>query len=180
MKHNIRNSMLAALLSLSLSPFVARADADIKAEAETALNRFQDADSTLANLLSRSAGYAVFPNVGKGGLVFGAERGNGIVYEKGETIGKATLTQINVGPQAGGETFSEVIFFETSDALRHFKEGHFEVSAKVNAMAGAEGAALNAKYREGVVVFTLPRSGLMLEASIGGQKFNFKPLPASP
>ena len=56
------------------------------------------------------------------------------------------------------------------------KEGHFEMSAKVDAIAAAEGAALNAKYREGVLIFTLPRSGLMAQAAIGGQKFSYKPL----
>ena len=40
----------------------------------------------------------------------------------------------------------------------------------------AEGAALSAKYREGVIVFTLPRSGLMAQVAIGGQKFSYKPL----
>ena len=53
------------------------------------------------------------------------------------------------------------------------------MSAKVNAVAAAEGAALNAKYREGVVVFTLPRSGLMAQVAIGGQKFRFRPLGSS-
>ena len=116
MKTNIRNSMLAALLSLALSPLLARANADTKTEAETALIRFQAADSSITNLLTGSAGYAVFPNVGKGGLIFGAEHGNGIVYEQGKAIGKARLSEINFGPQMGGGTFDEVIFFETSDA----------------------------------------------------------------
>ena len=91
-------------------------------------------------------------------------------------MGEATLTEVNFGAQVGGGAFYEVIFFETAESLANFKEGHFEMSAKVNAIAAAEGAALNAKYREGVIVFTLPRSGLMAQAAIGGQKFSYKPL----
>jgi len=34
----------------------------------------------------------------------------------------------------------------------------------------------NAKYREGVAVFTLGEAGLMYEASVGGQKFAFEPV----
>jgi len=49
------------------------------------------------------------------------------------------------------------------------------MSAEVSAVAAAEGASLNAKYRHGVIVFTLPINGLMVQASIGGQKFTFKP-----
>ena len=119
-------------------------------------------------------GYAVFPTVGKGGLIFGAERGNGLVYENGNPVGETTLTEINVGPQAGGQTFYEVIFFETADALANFKESNFEMSAKVSVAAAAEGAALNAKYRDGVLVFTLPKTGLMAQITVGGQKFKYK------
>src|SRR5436190_8003446 len=147
----------------------------ITAEAERAIEAFKSADTGLTTLFNNSAGFAVFPSIGKGGLIFGGEHGKGLVYQSASPVGEATLTEINVGPQVGGGTFYEVIFFETAESLAHFKEGHFEMSAKVDAIAAAEGAALNAKYREGVIVFTLPRSGLMAQAAIGGQKFSYKP-----
>jgi lipid-binding SYLF domain-containing protein len=177
MKLKVINPFIAALLLISLSPVLTvNAGGDLRAEAETAIKNLQSADSTLTNLFSSSAGYAVFPKVGKAGFIFGAEHGDGIVYEEGKPSGEATLSEINVGPQVGGESFYEVIFFQTTEALANFKEGHFEMSAKAGAVAAAEGAALNAKYREGVLVFTLPRSGLMVQVAIGGQKFTFKPL----
>jgi len=86
------------------------------------------------------------------------------------------LTDVNIGAQVGGEHFYEVIFFETTDALKSFKESKLEMAAEANAVAAAEGAAKNAKYQNGVTIFTLPRGGLMVQASIGGQKFKFKPL----
>src|SRR6266568_4348545 len=144
----------------------------VSSETET----FKSADTGLTTLFNNSAGFAVFPSIGKGGLVFGGEHGKGLVYQSASPVGEATLTEINVGPQVGGGTFYEVIFFETAGSLANFKEGHFEMSAKVDAIAAAEGAALNAKYREGVIVFTLPRTGLMAQAAIGGQKFSYKPL----
>jgi hypothetical protein len=49
------------------------------------------------------------------------------------------------------------------------------MSAKVNAVAASEGAAKNAKFQQGVAVFTLSRGGLMVQATVGGQKFKFKP-----
>jgi hypothetical protein len=73
------------------------------------------------------------------------------------------------------ENFYEVIFFQTPDALKSFKESKFEPAAEANAVAAAEGAAKSAKYQQGVAIFTLPRTGLMVQASIGGQKFKFKP-----
>jgi hypothetical protein len=31
-------------------------------------------------------------------------------------------------------------------------------------------------YRKGMAIFTIARGGLMYEASLGGQKFNYTPL----
>jgi len=175
MKQTTRNLVSAVILLICGSPLLAGAD-DLSVEAERAIKALQSADSRLTNWFNTAAGYAVFPSVGKGGLVFGAEHGNGLVYEKGNPIGEATLTEINVGPQVGGQSFYEVIFFETSEALAIFKASDFEMSAEVSAVAAAEGASLNTKYVYGARVFTLPRTGLMAQASIGGQKFKYKPL----
>jgi len=41
-------------------------------------------------------------------------------------------------------------------------------------VAPKSGAGANAKYSNGVAVFTMDESGLMFEASIGGQKFSFQ------
>ena len=178
MKHTNYTSVLSILLLTSVtSAFSASAaDGDLAAEAQKAIKVLQTTDSALTNLFTGAAGFAVFPSVGKGGLIFGGEHGKGIVYEEGEPIGEATLTEINVGPQVGAQSFYEVIFFETTEALANFKEGHFEMSAEVSAVAAAEGAALNAKYRKGVMVFTQPRTRLMVQATFGCQKFKYKPL----
>ena len=175
MKQTIRNVALTTLLFALGSPLFAAGE-ELSAEAEKAIKVLQNADSGLTNCFSHAAGFAIFPSVGKGGLIFGAEHGNGVVYEKGKPVGEATLTEINVGLQVGGQSFYEVIFFETAEALANFKQSKFEMSAELSAVAASEGASLNAKYRDGVMVFTLPRSGLMAQASIGGQKFKYKPL----
>ena len=86
------------------------------------------------------------------------------------------MTQATVGAQVGGPTFAEIIFFEPSAPLEDFKSGKFEMSAEASAVAAAEGASAAAKYKGGVAVFTLPKKGLMVQASIGGQRFKFEPL----
>jgi lipid-binding SYLF domain-containing protein len=178
MKHTNYSSVLSILLLTSgASAFSASAaDGHLAAEAQKGIQVLQTRDSTLTNLFNSAAGFVVFPSVGKGGLIFGSEYGKGIVYEKRKPTGEAKLTEINLGPQVGGQCFYEVIFFQTTEALANFKEGHLEMSAEVSAVVAAEGAALNAKYRKGVMVFTLPRTGLMVQATFGGQKFKYKPL----
>src|SRR5580692_11392498 len=103
MNKNICHAVLTALLLVSPSlTSVARAQ-DLRVESEKAFKVLQNTDSGLSNVLSHSAGYVVVPSVGKGGLFFGAEHGNGLVYEKGKPVGEATLTEINAGPQVGGQ-----------------------------------------------------------------------------
>ena len=57
-------------------------------------------------------GYAVFPGIGKGGFIVGGAHGNGHVYKRGAYVGDASMTQVSVGFQIGGEGFREIVFFE--------------------------------------------------------------------
>ena len=179
MKHTIRYLASAVCLAV-LSAFNAQAADDLQTESKLAIEAFKKTDSALTTFFENAAGYAVFPNVGKGGLVVGGARGKGLVYEKRQITGDATMTQASIGAQAGGQTFAEVIFFETPNALNDFKAGNFEMSAEVSAVAAAEGASKAAKYKHGVAVFTLPKKGLMVQATIGGQKFKFHPATLEP
>ena len=130
----------------------------------------------MKSLFENSAGYIIFPNIGKGAVGVGGATGNGILFEKGKAVGKANMSQLTVGAQAGGKVYSEVIFFESRDALQSLKDGKLEFTGQVSAVAVTSGVSANIKYREGVLVFTQEKGGLMLEASIGGQKFTYKSL----
>jgi lipid-binding SYLF domain-containing protein len=175
MKRTFHNTVTTTLLLATLALTSVAAAQDLREEAQKAIGVLQSNDSALTNCFNKCAGFVIFPSVGKGGLFFGAEHGNGIVYEKGKPVGEATLTEVNVGAQVGGQSFYEIIFFETPDALAHFKQSNLEMSAETSAVYVTEGASLTAKYRDGVMVFTLTRSGLMVDASIGGQKLKYKP-----
>jgi lipid-binding SYLF domain-containing protein len=147
----------------------------LKDDVQIAVETFKATDSSMKKLFDSAAGYVVFPNVGKGGFILGGAHGNGLVFEKGQQIGRASLTQVTVGAQVGGQEYSEVIFFETQVALDRFKKSNLEMSAQLSAVAAAEGVSKDAKYVNGVAVFTLAKTGLMAEASVGGQKLKFHP-----
>lgn len=151
---------------------------DLPAQAQQTISDFQNADSSIKAFIDNSAGYAVFPSVGKGGFIVGGARGKGLLYEKGAITGRTTMTQASIGAQAGGQTFSQIICFESPAAVSDFKQGKFELGADVSAVLASQGAAKSAKYKSGVAVFTLPKSGAMVQASVGGQKFSFEPLIA--
>ena len=126
-----------------------------------------------------AAGYAVFPTVGKGAIGVGGAYGRGELYEGGHRAGYCTLTQASIGLALGGQKYTQLIFFETPAAVERFKSGNFAFAAQASAVALRSGVSANAKYADGVAVFTMGEAGLMYEASIGGQKFSFQPVPAA-
>jgi lipid-binding SYLF domain-containing protein len=142
-------------------------------DSKTAKAEFIKTDGLMESLFNDSYGYVIFPNVGKGAIGVGGAAGNGIVYEKGKAIGSARMKQVSIGFQFGGQAYREVIFFENQAALDRFRQDKFEFSAQASAVAVTKGASTNVKYRDGVMVFTQEKGGLMYEASIGGQKFDY-------
>jgi len=185
-----RATMLTIAATMLFATVTAHAD-----EYDDALAVFKGADSS-KGYFAKSYGYALFPTVGKAGLVFGAGYGTGRVFEKGRYIGDTSITQLSVGFQAGGQAYSEVIFFQDKAALDRFTGGNFELSAtaeataitaSVSATAGTTGASATASatkndaattgasYTDGMAVFTVAKGGLMYEASVAGQKFSYKP-----
>jgi lipid-binding SYLF domain-containing protein len=156
------------------APATVQGKADIRAEADAALSKARFTDPTIVGILSRSAGYAVFPSIGKGGLGVGGAYGKGVLYSNGRAVGYCDLTQTSIGAQVGGQSYSEIICFETWDSVETFKQGNYRFNAQATAVALKSGAGENAKFRDGVAVFTMDETGLMLEASVGGQKFSYQ------
>jgi lipid-binding SYLF domain-containing protein len=135
----------------------------------------KDKDPSLARWFDEAYGYAVFPKVGKGGIGIGGAHGKGIVIQGDKTVGTASLSQVTVGFQLGGQVYAEFIMFKDKTALDHFTRGNFEMGAQVSAVAITAGASADANYDGGVAVFTIAGGGLMYEASVGGQKFKYNP-----
>ncbi len=156
---------------------------------------FRDSSQS-SSYFANSYGYAIFPTIGKGGLVVGAAHGNGEVYVHGKHVGNTSMTQLSVGAQAGGVAYSQIIFFENKAAFETFTEGNFEfdagasavlITAAAGADVGTKGASGHASgdkhsaktaggYYKGMAVFTIVKGGAMYQATIAGQKFSYTPL----
>ena len=146
-------------------------DRDIAAEAQQVKAEFLETDPGMSKFFNGAYGYAIFPGIGKGGLGVGGAGGKGKVYRGGAITGDCKMTQVTVGLQAGGQKYAEVIFFENAEAYERFTGNKFEFAAQVSAIALKAGVSADAKYRDGMAVFTMGIGGLMYEASVGGQKF---------
>jgi lipid-binding SYLF domain-containing protein len=147
-------------------------------QARTTLTAMMDRDVGLRSTLDRSAGYAVFPEIGKGGLIVGGAHGQGILYQRGREVGFVSLSQASVGAQIGAQTFAELIVFQRDQDVARLKTGAYSLGGNVSAVALTTGAAASAPFANGVAVFVLPRGGAMAELSVSGQKINYQPLGA--
>ena len=152
----------------------------------------------VARFFGNSYAYALFPTIGKGGLGIGGSHGKGQVYRGGKVIGFTSTSDISIGLQAGGQAYSQIVFFQNAEALKKFTTGEFEFAASASAIAvqstagattGTEGTGASAsssktadkktakaEYQDGVLVFTMAKGGLMYAATIAGQKYKYEPV----
>lgn len=179
--YQMKRSTLAIAVLLTMVG-VARqgraANDELVNEARQTISTYRRIDPGLDDFFRRSAGYVVFPGIGKGGYVVGGAHGTGILFQNGVPAGRVTLNQVTVGAQIGGQEFSEIIFLEMPRTLAEFKQGKVSLSAQASAVALNQGGAAVARFRNGVAVFTHMKGGLMAEASVGGQQFKYEPFTA--
>ena len=145
-----------------------------EANAQLLIKNMKAKDAKMQKIFDHAFGWAVFPKISKVGIGIGGAGGNGRVYRRNMFIGTATMSQISVGFQLGGQVYGEIIFFKDENTLNNFKEGKFEIGANISAVVFDVGAAETADYKDGAMIFIVPTAGLMYEATISGQKFTFK------
>ena len=177
---------MLGFIMLALAMVAAPVHAD---EYQDAVAKFRQSPATKPYFNS-AYGYAIFPTIGKGGIGIGGAYGKGRVYKGSSYVGDASLTQVSIGFQLGGQAFSELIFFKNKAAFDNFTTGNFSFDAEASAVAitlgagaqaGTSGASANADkyqsdaaYVKGVTVFSMQTGGLMYEAALGGQKFSYE------
>jgi lipid-binding SYLF domain-containing protein len=170
-----RSTLLTALLLLAAPVALASDDGALISDARAVIQTFRKKDANIEKFFGSAVGYAVFPTIAKGGFVVGGAGGDGVLFVGGQPVGKSSMGQASVGFQLGGQTYSEIIFFENASTLNEFKKGNFALAAQASAVALSAGAAASANYENGVAIFTATKTGLMYEASVGGQKFGYHP-----
>lgn len=188
MRRNFNAIITLGLVALAVLAQPASAD-----KFDDTVGVFRDAGES-AGFFGNSYGYAVFPTIGKGGIGIGGAHGSGRVYEGGAHVGDTKMSALSIGFQLGGQTFSQIVFFEDKRSFDEFTSGNFEFAANASAVAITAGASAGSStagssasasggknnastvgsYHKGMAVFSVAKGGLMYEASIGGQKFSYK------
>lgn len=168
---------LALTMGCASAPQTAPEQETLELEAHATLHSMTDADPGLQSVLDESAGYAVFPTIGEGALVAGVMSGVGVLYHAdGEVLGHVEVRGGSIGAQVGGQSFAQLMIFETNAALLEFMSDETELSTDASATAASAGASARLSFEEGVAVVVDDEAGLMVEASLDGQRYRYEPI----
>ena len=182
MKHSRRSltaaavGMLALIGPLSAPAAQARSAAQITAQGEATLQKLETHEPRSRMFARHAKGILVFPSIFKGGVVFGAESGNGVLLINGRPAGYYNLSGGTWGLQIGAEKFSYVVFFMNDASLRYlrksdgFAAGTGPSIAVINKGAGAE--ANTTTIAKDVYAFPFNEKGLMADLTLQGTKIS--------
>jgi len=137
------------------------------------------AEDTLAPFFEEAVAYAVFPTSVRGGTGIGGAFGLGWLKEGGEVTGKVMLLEAFAGANLGVEAYRTILFFRSVVSLEDFKQGRLEFTGQVHGALVTLGAAITPSFNQEVAMFVQVRGGLLLEASVGAQRYDYFPLVQS-
>ncbi|AJX12978.1 YSC84-related protein [Burkholderia ubonensis] len=146
----------------------------IDASVNATLSRLYSTVPGSRELVAKSRGILVFPNVLQAGLIVGGQSGNGALRVGGSTIGYYNTSSLSVGLQAGAQSKAIVFLFMTQDALDSFrKTDGWSAGADASVAVvkvGANGAVDTNTATAPVQVLVLTNAGLMGDLSVNGTK----------
>jgi lipid-binding SYLF domain-containing protein len=143
-----------------------------------------DATKVLADLYAKSPkakelgkkakGILVFPAIVKGGLIIGAQYGDGVLRKNGRTVGYYNTVAVSYGLQAGLQKFGYAMFFMTEPALKYLdKSGGWEVGSAPSLVVvdkGIAGSLSTTSLQNAIYVFSFNQKGLMAGIGLQGTK----------
>lgn len=148
----------------------------LDAEANATLTKLYEAVDGSRELVRKSYGALIFPSVLAGGLIVGAEYGEGVLHAKGHTVGYYQLTSGSVGFQLGAQSKAIVILFMTKDAYDKFRTSSgwtAGVDASVALLKiGAGGSVDTTTATQPVIGFVMTNAGLMYNLTLEGTKIS--------
>jgi lipid-binding SYLF domain-containing protein len=127
--------------------------------------------------VQKSAGYAVFNNMGTNLLLLSTARGAGVaVNSKTKSHTFMKMTSVGAGLGVGVKDYRVIFIFETEQALNQFMDSGWggEVQADAAAKANKSGGAYSGatSVAPGVWVYQITKNGLALQLTLQGTKYS--------
>ncbi|UXU90444.1 BPSL1445 family SYLF domain-containing lipoprotein [Burkholderia sp. S-53] len=146
----------------------------IDASVNATLSRLYSTVPGSRELVAKSRGVLVFPNVLQAGFIVGGQSGNGALRVGGSTVGYYNTSSLSVGLQAGAQSKAIVFLFMTQDSLDSFRKSDGWAAGADASVAvvkvGANGAVDTTTATAPVEVLVLTNAGLMGDLSVNGTK----------
>jgi hypothetical protein len=146
----------------------------LESHMQEAVKYFRLTDPTIRQFFEDCYGLAVF-NIYKAPSSGGGAFGRGQVYEKGNLVGTATVSQETVAFSIPSEYFREIVFFKDKADFDNFKAHGLIFDPQAIGIALSEGVAAKSDYTNGMAVFIMTDTGPMADAPLAGQKFIYAP-----
>ncbi|AZQ51383.1 BPSL1445 family SYLF domain-containing lipoprotein [Burkholderia cenocepacia] len=146
----------------------------IDASVDATLSRMYSTVKGSRELVAKSRGVLVFPDVLQAGFIVGGQSGNGALRVGGSTVGYYNTSSLSVGLQAGAQSKAIVFLFMTQQALDEFRNSEGWAAGAGASVAlvkmGANGAVDSNTATAPIQVVVLTNAGLMGDVSINGTK----------
>ncbi|RQS57733.1 MULTISPECIES: YSC84-related protein [unclassified Burkholderia] len=146
----------------------------IDSSVDATLSRMYSTVKGSRELVAKSRGVLVFPDVLQAGFIVGGQSGNGALRVGGSTVGYYNTSSLSVGLQAGAQSKAIVFLFMTQEALDEFRGSDGWAAGAGASVAlvkmGANGAVDTTTATAPVQVIVLTNAGLMGDVSINGTK----------
>jgi lipid-binding SYLF domain-containing protein len=166
--------VFAVIGIFSISSYAATAN-EIDARVNASLDRFVNEVKGAQEFLNAAKGVLIIPKVIQGGLVVGAEYGEGALRIGGKTVSYYNIISGSFGYQIGAQEKDIILVFMNDKVLKKFrnsKNWKAGVDAKVTVINdGADESLSTMKFKQPVVGFVFSQKGLMAGATIEGSKF---------
>ncbi len=172
-------ALLAALFAGCATAPATRAEKEsLQTSARATLDEMIARNPAIQDIIRNAPGYAVFPSIGKGGVLVGGAHGQGILYEHGVPTGYVAVEQASIGAQLGGQTFAQLLVLHTPQQIADVKAGRFTAGANLGVVVLSQSANTQTNFNPNASLFVMPRGGLMVDVSVSGQRIKYQPLSA--
>jgi lipid-binding SYLF domain-containing protein len=150
-------------------------DPALEAKARTALQKLFDTTPKAKEIQYQAKAVLVFPDLVKAAFIVGAEGGNGVMFAPdGRVLGYYNASALSYGLQAGGQDFSQAMFFMNDKGLNDLNDADgLSVGMGPSVVIVDEGVAKSlttTTLQSDVYAFIFGQAGLMAGLGLQGQK----------
>ncbi|MGD9139120.1 MAG: YSC84-related protein [Desulfobacterales bacterium] len=168
--------MFMVLLLFAGQSFAKKTAKEVDTSVDAAMERFHKQVKDAKEVVAKAKGLLILPNVKKGALIVGGEYGQGALKIGGKTVDYYSMISGSFGLQIGGQAKDIIIAFNSSEALKKFRESKgWEAGVDGNVALikmGAGESAVAAMAKQPIAAFVFDVKGLIADMSLKGAKFN--------